>query len=205
MLRQILQDLPALLRPLGALLLALFLSYAVIRLSNTSVSQAREARDTQERALADARSRVRKSGEEKDVIQRYLPAFYQLEKEGLIGAERRLDWIEALRVANDHAELYGVQYEISAQQPVLKKELLGAANVDVRHSLMKLRFGLLHEGDLRRFLDALAAQGLGSFVVNECKLAQVRRPQRAVNEPNLQAECELSWITLAIPQKKAGQ
>lgn len=205
MLRQILQDLPALVRPLVALAGALFLSYVVIHLSNSSVSLARQTRDSQERALSEARERVRKSGEERDMIQKYLPAYYQLEKEGLVGAERRLDWIEALRVANDHAGLYGIQYEIGAQQPITDKQQLGVSHIEVRQSPMKLRFGLLHEGDLRRFLDAMAAQGLGSFVVKECEVAQVRRPQRPVNEPNLQAQCELSWITLSAPSKKEGQ
>lgn len=203
--RQFLQEIPALLRPLGALAASLVLSYLVIQFANTSVSRARQARDTQERALSEARERVRKSGEERDVIQRYLPAYYQLEKEGLVGAERRLDWVEALRVANDHAGLYGIQYEISPQQEVSDKKALGISHIDVRHSLMKLNFGLLHEGDLRRFLDALAVQGLGSFVVNQCTLTQMRRPERPVNEPNLQAQCELSWMTMSVPARKEGQ
>lgn len=205
MLSRLLHDLPALLRPLGALVVALLIGFVVIQLSNTSVSQARQARDAQERALAEARERVRKSGEERDVIQRYLPAYYQLEKEGLIGAERRLDWIEALRVANDHAGLYGIQYEITPQQVLPDRLKLGISHIDVKQSLMKLNFGLLHEGDLRRFLDALAAQGLGSFVVNQCTLTQMRRPERALNEPNLQAQCELSWLTLSVPATKEGQ
>jgi len=205
MLSRLLHDLPALLRPLGALVVALLIGFVVIQLSNTSVSQARQARDAQERALAETRERVRKSGEERDVIQRYLPAYYQLEKEGLIGAERRLDWIEALRVANDHAGLYGIQYEITPQQVLPDRLKLGISHIDVKQSLMKLNFGLLHEGDLRRFLDALAAQGLGSFVVNQCTLTQMRRPERALNEPNLQAQCELSWLTLSVPATKEGQ
>ncbi|MBM3394134.1 MAG: hypothetical protein FJY37_05795 [Betaproteobacteria bacterium] len=199
MLRQVLSDLPALIKPLLVLAVSLFISIAVIRISNSSVALAQQARDSQERALSEARNRVRKSGEERDMMQKYLPIYYQLEKEGIVGEERRLDWVEALRVANNHADIYGVQYEISPQRDFAKKELLGLQNVSARQSVMKLRFSLLHEGDLRRFLDALAAQGLGAFIVDQCAVTQMRRPERPANEPNLAAECELSWLTLQVP------
>ena len=205
MLRQFALDIPALLRPLGALLVALLVFYFVVRYSNQSVSQATQRRDAQQRALSEARARVHKSGEERDMIQKYLPTYYQLEKEGIVGQERRLDWIEGLRVANNHADLYGVQYEIGVQQPYAKKDALGAPNLDIRSSIMKLRFGLLHEEDLSRFLGAISAQGLGTFIVNQCSLTRIRKLDKPVNQPTLQADCELSWITLAPATKKEGQ
>ena len=205
MARQFIRDLPALIRPLVVVLIAIVVSFMVIRFANRSVAQATQNRDAQQRALGEARTRVYKSGEERDLIRKFLPAYYQLEKEGIMGLERRLDWLEALRVANTHADLYGVQYEISAQQPYPRGDVLGAPSLEVRHSVMKLRFGLLHEEDLSRFLNALLAQGLGAFLVNQCSLAQVRKLERPVNQPTLQAECELSWITLSTPQKKEGK
>ncbi len=204
-MRRLTQDIPALIRPLMALLAVLLMGSMLIRYSNQSVAEAIQRRDTQQRLLNDARTRVLKSGEERDLILKFLPAYFQLEKEGLVGEERRLDWIDALRVANNHADLYGVQYEISVQQPYANKDALGAPGLDVRHSVMKLRFGLLYEDDLPRFLNALSAQGLGAYVVNQCSLTQVRALDKPVNTPTLQADCELSWITLAVPPKKEGQ
>ncbi len=205
MVRQFIRYLPALIRPLLVLLATVVMSFMVIRFANRLVTEAIQKRDTQERALAEARRRVYKTGEERDLILKFLPAYYQLEKEGLVGVERRLDWLDALRVANTHADLYGVQYEITAQQPYPKGEVLGAPSLEVRHSVMKLRFGLLHEEDLSRFLGALSAQGLGTFLVNQCSLTQIRKLERPVNQPALQADCELSWITLAPPQQKEGK
>lgn len=206
MIRQFTQDLPALARPMALLLVALLVSVMFIRYSNRTVDEAAQRRDAQLRILNDTRMRVSKSGQERDQIQKFLPIYYQLEKEGIVGEERRLDWIDALRVANTHADLYGVQYEIAVQQPFTRKDLLGAPDLDVRHSLMKLRFGLLHEEDLPRFLGALAAQGVGSFMVNQCILTRARVPEKPVNVPTLQADCELSWITLKMaPAKKEGQ
>lgn len=206
MIRQFTRDLPAVARPLILFLVALLISIMLIRYSNGTVSEAEQRRDAQLRILNDTRARVSKSGQERDQIQKFLPIYYQLEKEGVVGEERRLDWIDALRVANTHADLYGVQYEIAVQQPLVTKDLLGAPDLDVRHSLMKLRFGLLHEEDLPRFLGALAAQGLGAFLVNQCTLTRTRALEKPVNIPTLQAECELSWVTLKMPSgKKEGK
>ncbi len=69
---------------------------------------------------------------------------------------------------------------------------------------MKISLGLLHEGDLMRFLGTLARQGLGVFAVNQCSLEHL--VSGGGNQPNLRAECELAWITLrpkAVEDKKS--
>jgi hypothetical protein len=203
--RQIIRALPTLIQPIAILLAALVVSVMLVQFANRSVIAATQRRDAHERALAESRTRVYKSGEERDLILKFLPAYYQLEKEGIVGLERRLDWLDALRVANTHADLYGVQYEITAQQPFPSADVLGAPSLEVKHSLMKLKFSLLHEEDLARFLNALLAQGVGAFLVNQCSLGQIRKLERPVNQPTLEADCELSWITFDATQKKEGK
>jgi len=202
MLRRITQDLPALIRPMLVFFIVAVVSFLIVRYSNESVASAAQRRDAQQRAANDARTRVQKSGEERDLILKLLPAFYELERQGLVGQERRLDWLDALRVANTHADLYGVQYEISVQQSYATGDFLGTPNLDVRHSTMRLQFGVLHEEDLGRFLGALSAQGVGAFLVNQCSLSPMRKVEKFVNQPTLKADCELSWITMAVPPKK---
>ncbi|MNC90938.1 hypothetical protein D3C83_70990 [compost metagenome] len=60
---------------------------------------------------------------------------------------------------------------------------------------MKLRFRLLHEEDLMRFFHALAQAGAGVFSIDECTLKRVDTSGAIRYQPNLAAECELSWIT----------
>ena len=47
---------------------------------------------------------------------------------------------------------------------------------------MKLRLELLHEGDLFRFFQALAAQKVGRFTVNECKLQRLPVESRGAGQ-----------------------
>jgi hypothetical protein len=62
---------------------------------------------------------------------------------------------------------------------------------------MKLNFRLLHEGDLMRFFNILSTKGVGLFHLNQCKLERLDSNATTVRfQPNLRAECNLTWITL---------
>ena len=63
---------------------------------------------------------------------------------------------------------------------------------------MKLRFQLLHEEDLIRFLGALARQGGGIFNVDQCTLQRLNTGGVIRYQANVAAECELSWITARV-------
>ena len=50
-----------------------------------------------------------------DTLRRYIGPYQQLERAGIIGEEKRLNWIDALRMANSDAQLYGVDYEVGSR------------------------------------------------------------------------------------------
>jgi len=159
----------------------------------------------QETQLKDARLRLARSGDEKDVIVRYLGAYQQLQKQGFAGEEQRINWLDALRVTNQQADLFGVDYEIGSQKPYSFAETLNPGPIQLRESVMKLRFRLLHEEDLLRFFDLLSRQGAGIYTVDQCLLKRLDTRGAIRYQPNLAAECELAWITASIapaPEKK---
>lgn len=195
-----LKDLRALFRPL--LLLAAVVTVAAIATIYTSglVANAKSEVATRERALNDARTRVQQSGQEINIIERYVQPYRQLEATGIVGDEQRVSWIEALRAANREADLYGVEYDVGPRQNYSFMSEAGAGSLAVHQSLMKVKFGLLHEGDLFRFFHALAAQNAGSFSVNQCKVTPLPvNLSVPVNQPTLNAECDVAWITIAGP------
>ena len=108
------------------------------------------------------------------LIERYVEPYRQLERAGIVGEEQRISWIDALRTANREADLYGVEYDVGPQQPYSFMSEVNAGSLSVHQSIMKLRLGLLHEGDLFRFFQALAAQKAGRFSVNQCSLQRCR-------------------------------
>ena len=139
-------------------------------------------------------------------IERYVEPYLQLEHAGIVGDEKRISWIDALRTANSEVDLYGVEYQLEPQQTYAFRKEVAAESLPVNQSVMKLRLELLHEGDLMRFFQALAAQNVGRFAVNECKLQRLAVSLAVpVNQPTLKAECEVAWITIASPVPEAGK
>ena len=88
----------------------------IYQLDQTLTSAKRELAQQQVQ-MREARTRLQKSGDEKDVIVRYLPSYQYLQRLGFVGDEQRLNWLEGLRLSNQQAQLFGVQYQIGSQQP----------------------------------------------------------------------------------------
>jgi hypothetical protein len=159
---------------------------------------------TQASALQEARNRYQRSGEEREIILRYLPVYQQLQQQGFVGAERRINWLEGLRMANAEAGLFGVNYQLHPQEPFPLADKSSPIAPRVLHSQMNLSMGLVHEGDLMRFLRALSAQQAGLFTLTSCSLE--RNGQDSTPSPrqaNLTAQCNLSWITVSQDEGKS--
>ena len=187
---------------LGAILLGVA---GAVYYTDQLVLKARRDLAQQENQLKAARARLHRSGDEKDLIVRYLGSYQQLQKRGFAGDEQRINWLDALRVTNQQAELFGVDYDIGTQKPYPFAASLNPGQVQLRESVMKLRFRLLHEEDLLRFLDLLSRQGAGIYTVDQCTLKRLDTRGVIRYQPNLTAECELAWITAsasATPEKK---
>jgi len=198
------KDLATLRIPFLLLAIALAASFAVVKLSSAKREQAEAQNRSRLLQLKDARSRYQRSGNERETILRYLPAYQLLHKQGFVGSEHRIDWLEALRVANGQAGLFGVTYKLAPQKPF---SLLGQDNpmsAYLRHSDMKLAFGLVHEGDLMHFFHALHAQQTGIFMLTGCSLDRANQSvPPAPRQANLNAQCDLSWLTIEPERGKS--
>ena len=191
-------DLQALRNPLLVLLAVLLVAaVAIYTTEQLTVSAQRQLRQ-QQNQLKEARTRLQKSGEEKDVIVRFLDGFRQLERSGFVGEEQRINWLDALRLANQQADLFGVDYQIATQKRFQYAAELNPGQITLNQSVMRLRFRLLHEEDLVRFLNALARQGGGIFNVDLCLLRRIDTGGVIRYQPNVTADCELSWITAKV-------
>jgi hypothetical protein len=188
-------DLLALRNPVIALILALALGAGFIYYLDQSLTTARRDLAGQQTQLREARTRLQRSGDEKQIIVRYLSNYQYLQRLGFVGDEQRINWLEGLRLSNQQTQLFGVDYQIGAQQPYPYASELEPGQLTLQQSLMKISFRLLHEGDLLRFLGTLAKQGVGVFSVNQCVMQRMDTGGSIRFQPNLQADCELAWIT----------
>jgi hypothetical protein len=191
-------DLQVLRYPLLALIAVALVGAAAVYYSERMMMAARQQLAQQQIQLKDARTRLQKSGDEREIIIRYLDRYRQMEGLGYIGDEQRINWLDGLRVANRQADLFGVDYQIGAQRPYAYAADYNPGQIALNQSVMRLRFRLLHEEDLLRFFNALARQGNGLFTIDQCMLRRINTGGIIRYQPNVNAECDLSWITVKV-------
>ncbi|MDH5534931.1 MAG: hypothetical protein OEZ08_05070 [Betaproteobacteria bacterium] len=188
-------DLKALQTPLLVLAIVVLLAAGGIYYTDLMLDRARLRLAGQQEQLKSAEVQLRRSGEEKRVIETFLGGYQQLAQTGFIGEEQRINWLDGLRVANQRTDLFGVDYEITVQRRYPFASELNPGALQLNESLMRLRFRLLHEGDLMRFFGTLAQTNVGVFAINACNLRRIDTGGVIRVEPHVTATCELSWIT----------
>lgn len=183
---------------LGAalVLVGLLVSFAdQYRIKNETALQ------TQQNMLNQARQKLQSSGLEKDTIIQYLPAYNELLASGFIGEERRIEWIETLRQIHAQHKLFSIDYSIGLQESYKPSFLPNLGSFRLNRSVMSLKLDMLHEGDILALLDGLHEKAT-PFIARDC---EIQRPIGAmVNAKNvaanMQANCEIDWLTLRDPQ-----
>lgn len=195
---------PSLVIPLLALAIALLAAAGIVHFTYRSVDKANQALATQQGQLRDARTRVQRSGTEKDLISQHLGNYQKLREMGFVGDEQRINWLDALRTANHSGGLFGINYEISPQRPYPFASVLSPGQLPIMQSVMKLRFQLLHEEDLMRFFELLAQQKAGVFLLDQCTMQRASAGNTMRYQPQITANCEISWIT-AKPAPPEGR
>lgn len=163
-------------------------------------AQAQKARVEKERvefAHNAARARLLKTGSERHVIEDNLDAWQMLEHRGFIDSNQRLAWLEAITNANRSSQLYGLEYTLSAPEPVPPDIARGLPLVQ---TIVHVKMPILVEDDLSRFLKALQSHPAGLMRARSCTLTRNGPlPPNRVNQPGLEAECDLLWYTLKSP------
>lgn len=177
-------------------IVGLLVSYAnQYRVENETVLQ------TQQNLLNQARQKYESSGLEKETIIKYLPIYNDLLATGFVGEERRIEWIETLRQIHTQHKLFSIDYSIGMQENYKPSFMPNTGNFVVHRSVMNLKLDMLHEGDILSLLDGLHEQTT-PFIVRDC---EIKRPVGAVvnaknMSANMQANCEIDWMTLRDPQ-----
>lgn len=134
---------------------------------------------------------------EEKLIREYYPEFIELYEKGLLGQERRLNWIETLRATSVQIKLPALKYDIESQIQYKPDFPLKTGGYKLYTSTMKLSMDLLHIDDLSNLINGLENRALGSFSITSCHLRRLN-DKISVTEmkPNISADCELKWYNL---------
>ncbi len=169
---------------------ALTVSYQFANSKNTT--------NKRERAkYLNVRNQYRTLDQEEGLIATYLPRYVALENAGVIGREKRLDWIEALRQSAKQAQVAKLRYTIAVQKPFVTGSKLDVGDFRVFASVMDIKVDLLHEGDLFALLENFNRSVTGLYGLSECDIK--RRGKDISNEAdavNLTASCKLNFLTI---------
>jgi hypothetical protein len=133
--------------------------------------------------------------EEQDIKER-AQLLQQLQNAGLIGEEKRLDWMEGLRDIQHQMRIPGMNYEFGVQTGLDKIDKSDIVAYNWYSSSMRVQLRVLHEEDLLNFLDRVQKSAKALVIIRSCKLAPLPRQADARQGlAELGAECEMQWLT----------
>jgi hypothetical protein len=156
-----------------------------------------------DRRVMEARSRLDGARRERDSLQQSSEVFRTLVDHGLLQGEQRLDLVEMVNSLRARHQLFGLDYEISPQRPLVLSGGRAYASVDVLASRVKLKLRALHEGDVLAFMESLAQSHQGYYPVDRCSLKRLEIMNPDAVQPRVEADCSLEWITLK--EKRASR
>lgn len=190
------QDWKKLATPLLAAIALLIAGGALIWYARMTLLQ-----ETQNLAAArternQARERLSKIAEEEREVKANIEVYRQLRTLGILGDEKRLEWVDSMARIRSSRELLDLKYSVERQR--LSHSVAGKpANVDFYASTMKVDLALLHEGDLLRFLADLRASGNAYYSVQKCAITRTGQAATGANlVPRLRASCAIDLITI---------
>ena len=165
---------------------------SIFSLDRTKIAQNAKASAAAERGQFDGK--LKQVRDEENEIKQKSSTFSRLQARGVIGEEQRLDWVELLKDIRDHRRLIDLQYEIAPQRAL---DTPPGSNYTFYASTMKLKLKLLHEEDLTRLLADLNKQARALIQVKSCYISRLPRgPAGPGNVAQLQADCDIDWVTL---------
>lgn len=192
--------------PFVAALLLAGTGAAALVYSENNLAEAEKRNSAQHERLVAAKDRLAKVSEEEQEIRNNLVKFKQIADLGMAGAEKRLEWIEALVAIQKSRRLFQVQYTLEPQRPVdypgIAQYQKGGGGIFMA-SRLKLELLLLHEQDLLDFFADLKASG-GSFAsLRSCSISRTETVFAAGGpmRPRLRASCVVDMITLRAADK----
>lgn len=170
-------------------------------LTNQQLRSTTQTRLTASSQLNEYESKLRQVRAEENEIKEKSALYSNLRARGVIGEERRLDWVELIKDIKEHRKLLDVQYEFAPQQTLERAALPGFS---FKSSTMKLQMKLLHEGDLLNFINDLRRHAKAYVRVRSCNVTRIARSATQNSDAALlNADCQLDWITI-LPAKGAS-
>lgn len=146
---------------------------------------------------AEVQMRLASANEEEREIKANLQQYQALAARGILGDEKRLDWIDTITAIKNERRLFNIGYSIEPQKELDYPGFAPGGGVNFVVSRVKIEMQLLHEEDLLNFIDDLTKRGRSYLSVRSCDLQRSERGSGGPTlAPRLQATCVFDLITI---------
>jgi hypothetical protein len=148
---------------------------------------------------AEVQTKLASANEEEREIKANLQQYQALAARGILGEEKRLDWIDTITAIKNERRLFNIGYSIEPQKELDYPGFAPGGGVKFEFSRVKIEMQLLHEEDLLNFIDDLAKRGRSYLAVRSCDVKRIDRGSSGAGTtlaPRLQASCVFDLITI---------
>jgi hypothetical protein len=146
---------------------------------------------------AEVQKRLASANEEEREIKANLQQYQALAARGIVGEEKRLDWIDAITAIKNERRLFNIGYSIEPQKELDYPGFAPGSGVKFLASRVKIEMQLLHEEDLLNFIDDLAKRARSYLSVRSCDVQRAERGSGGTTlTPRLRATCVFDLITI---------
>ena len=147
--------------------------------------------------LREVKLRLARATEEEREIKENLQHYQALIARGVVGEEKRLDWVDAVTAIKSERRLFNISYSIAPQKELDYPGFGKTPGVKFMASRVNMSLQLLHEEDLLGFIDELGRRAKTHLSVRECNLRRTPRPSGTALAPRLEADCAFDLITIS--------
>ena len=146
---------------------------------------------------AEVQTRLASATEEEREIKANLQQYQALAARGIIGEEKRLDWVDTITAIKNERRLFNISYSIEPQKELDYPGFAPGGGVNFVSSRVKMEIQLLHEEDLLNFIDDLTRRGKSYLSARSCDVQRSDRGGAGTTlAPRLQAACVFDLITI---------
>jgi hypothetical protein len=185
-------------RPLVMLLAAIIIAIAIAAVGYQYETVQEEEYNTAVSTLRSTHKLYSNIINDIDLLDQYRALYSDYKSSGLVGAERRLSWIESLDSTNQVLRLPSLSYNLLPQEDFKRPGLKLKRGVEVNSSPMELNIELLHEEDLFALLEGLKLSIQNLFTVDRCSITRTRAITQSLDtkRSNLRSRCTIRWVTI---------
>lgn len=188
---------------LGVFFICLLLSAALLWVSYLFRDGMKKEHEENQIAFRDISAKYLSVDSDEKIIKELYPKFIELYNRGIIGSEKRLNWIETLQNAGYDIQLPALKYQIDSREPYQPEYEIDKGAYELYATKMKLNLGLLHEVDLAKLINSLNKGASGLYNIKSCNFKITGTGILLdAEKANINTECELQWYSLNLAGDK---